>query len=73
MEHLLEYLYKKVKVICIDDKVFIGDVTDYTCADDNKDYQEIDYDSFSISQKTSDGEEYGVEIYQNEIKSIEVL
>ncbi|WP_110955203.1 hypothetical protein [Anaerosinus massiliensis] len=73
MKHLLEYLHKTLKVTCIDDQIIVGEVTDYTCADDNKDYQDIDSDSFSISQTTSDGEQYGVELYQNEIKSIEIL
>jgi hypothetical protein len=61
---LWEYVGKEIKVICNNGKVFEGKCTDYTQALDNE--PEID----SIGLKTT-GLSY--ELYQNEIKSIEVV
>lgn len=60
---LWKYEGKQIRVTCNDGKVFIGKCTDYTQALDNE--PEID----SIGLETT-GLSY--EIYENEIKSIEV-
>lgn len=61
---LWKYVGKKIKVTCDNDKVFEGKCIDYTQALDNE--PEID----SIGLETT---ELSYEIYENEIKSIQVI
>ncbi|MBU3226796.1 hypothetical protein [Clostridium algidicarnis] len=62
---LWEYVGKSLKVVCIDNQVIKGKCDGYTQALDN----EPEIASISI-ERTKD---YGIEIYENEIKSIEVI
>lgn len=61
---LWEYVGKNIKVTCIDEQIIEGKCDGYTQALDN----EPEIASISI-----DREEYEIEIYENEIKSIEVI
>ncbi|MDM1006161.1 hypothetical protein QTJ04_07810 [Clostridium perfringens] len=61
---LWEYVGKNIKVTCIDNQIIKGKCDEYTQALDN----EPEIDSISI---VKDG--YGIEIYENEIKSIKVI
>lgn len=61
---LWEYVGKKIKVTCLSGKVFEGKCVDFTQALDNE--PEID----SIGLETT---ELSYELYENEIKSIEVI
>ncbi|WP_343348616.1 hypothetical protein [Terrisporobacter petrolearius] len=60
---LWEYVGKEIKVICLNNKVFKGKCTDYTQGLDNE--PEIDSIGLDVN-----GINY--ELYENEIKSIEV-
>ena len=60
---LWEYVGKEIKIVCLNSKVFNGKCTDYTKALDN----EPEIDSIGLDVK---GINY--ELYENEIKSIEV-
>ena len=62
---LWEYVGKSLKVVCIDNQVIKGKCDGYTQALDN----EPEIASISI-ERTKD---YGIEIYENEIRSIEVI
>lgn len=61
---LWEYVGKNIKVTCIDNQVIKGKCDGYTQALDN----EPEIDSISIARVG-----YGIEIYENEIKFIEVI
>lgn len=62
--NLREYVGKRIKVIFIDGQIMEGKCTDFTQALDN----EPEIDSIGVNV---DGISY--ELYENEIKSIEVL
>jgi len=61
---LWEYVGKNIKVTCIDEQIIEGKCDGYTQALDN----EPEIASISIERIG-----YGIEIYENEIKSIEVI
>ncbi|KOF56625.1 MULTISPECIES: hypothetical protein [Clostridium] len=61
---LWEYTGKRIKVTCIDGKIIEGNCDCYTQALDN----EPEIASISIDKGS-----YGIELYENEIKSIEVI
>lgn len=61
---LWEYVGKEIKVTCLNGKIFSGKCTDFTQALDNE--PEVD----SIGLKVND---ISYELYENEIKSIEVI
>lgn len=61
---LWEYVNKSIKVTCLEGEVFQGQCTDYTQALDN----EPEIASIGIK---SNGISY--ELYENEIKSIEIV
>lgn len=61
---LWEYVKKDVKVICLNGKIFSGKCTDFTQALDN----EPEVDSIGLNVN---GISY--ELYENEIKSIELI
>ena len=61
---LWEYVGKKIKVSCLNGKIFSGKCTDYTQALDN----EPEVESIGLN---ADGLSY--ELYENEIKSIEMI
>lgn len=61
---LWEYVGKEIKVTCIDEQIFTGKCTDYTQSLDNE--PEIDSIGLNVN-----GISY--ELYENEIKSIEVI
>jgi len=64
---LWEYVGKRVRVIDIDGQVFEGDCIDYTQALDN------DPEIASIGVVTQPGAGFSYELYENEIKSIEII
>lgn len=64
---LWEYLGKKIRLIDTDGRVFEGRCNGYTQALDNE--PEV----ASVSIKTEPGADYAYEIYENEIKSIEII
>ncbi|WP_418223567.1 hypothetical protein [Clostridium isatidis] len=61
---LWEYVGKEIKVTCLDKQIFTGKCTDYTQSLDNE--PEIDSIGLNVN-----GISY--ELYENEIKSIEVI
>lgn len=61
---LWEYVGKNIKVTCNDGQIIEGKCDEYTQALDN----EPEIASISIART-----DYGIEIYENEIKSIEVI
>lgn len=61
---LWELVGKEIKVTCLDEKIFIGKCTDFTQALDNE--PEVDSIGLNIN-----GISY--ELYENEIKSIEII
>lgn len=61
---LWECVGKNIKVTCIDEQIIEGKCDGYTQALDN----ETEIASISIARIG-----YGIEIYENEIKSIEVI
>ncbi|WP_062353302.1 hypothetical protein [Bacillus kwashiorkori] len=65
--NLREYVGKKIRLMDVDGQVFEGKCTDYTQALDNE--PEIE----SIGIETVSGADYSYEIYENEIKSIEII
>ena len=62
--NLWEYVGKNIKVICDDGQIIKGKCDEYTQALDN----EPEIASISIARIG-----YGIEIYENEIESIEVI
>lgn len=65
--YLGEYVGKQVRVVTDDGQVFVGKCTDYTQPLDN------DPEIASIGVVTEPGAGYSYELYENEIKSIEVI
>lgn len=61
---LWEYVGKEIKVTCLNGKIFNGKCTDFTQALDNE--PEIDSIGLNVN-----GISY--ELYENEIKSVEVI
>lgn len=66
MLNLVEYLWKKVKVIDIDGKEWIGKVIDYEYPDENEEEKE------AISVDIGE-EGWNLGLYIDEIKSIEEI
>lgn len=64
---LWEYAGKRIRLTDIDGQVFEGDCTDYTPADENES------EKASIGIQTEPGAGFAYELYENEIKSIEVI
>ncbi|MGG1878269.1 hypothetical protein ABDI30_11965 [Paenibacillus cisolokensis] len=64
---LWEYRGRRIRVVDIDEQVIEGDCTDYTPADEN----EVEVASIGIV--TEPGAGYAYELYENEIKSIEII
>jgi hypothetical protein len=64
---LSDYAGKKVKIIDIDNKIYKGIVLGYTKAIDN-DENEASIDVFPTKTSVS-----GVELFESEIKSIEII
>jgi hypothetical protein len=65
--NLREYVGKRIRLTDIDDQVFEGDCTDYTQPLDN------DPEIASIGIVTEPGAGYSYELYENEIKSIDII
>jgi hypothetical protein len=65
--NLWEYAGKRVRVVTVDGQVFEGDCTDYTQPLDN------DPEIASIGVVTQPKSGFAYELYENEIKSIEVI
>lgn len=64
---LWKYVGKRIRLVDTDDQVFEGDCTDYTPDDENAS------ELASIGVVTEPGAGFAYEIYENEIKSIEVI
>lgn len=62
--NLWEYVGKNIKITCIDNQIITGKCDSYTQALDN----EPEIASISIDRGS-----YGIEIYENEIESIEII
>ncbi|WP_392486756.1 hypothetical protein ACER0A_002175 [Haloimpatiens sp. FM7315] len=58
------YVGKKIKVICLNGKILKGKCTDFTQALDNE--PEVDSIGLNVNQTN-------YELYENEIKSVEVI
>ena len=67
--NLWEYVGKNIKVICNDGQIIKGKCDEYTQALDN----EPEIASISIASISIARIGYGIEIYENEIESIEVI
>lgn len=64
---LSEYVGKQVRLVDIDGEVFEGRCSDYSPPYDN------DLEFASIGIVTREGAGFSYELYENEIKSIEVI
>lgn len=64
---LKEYVGRRVRVLTDEGRTFEGECTDYTQPSDN------DPEIASIGVVTEPGAGFAYELYENEIKSIEVI
>lgn len=66
MKELYEYLYKRVSIVTTDEETYVGEVDMYWSADDD-DYGE------GIGICLNKEPDYGIALYEYEIKSIEEI
>lgn len=73
--NLFDYLWKRVKIECVNGRIYKGYyVTAYCSADDNIDAEDdIERNEESIGIKSDKSSKSGIELYKSEIKAIELF